>query len=94
MERSLTIPWGGASTFVTPYLVGAAAYATHKAKSISGISANNATGKIVIHLTSAYGPFANVLAFPAPSVSLIRRRHPMPFKVQASTPPAGAVPTW
>ena len=65
VERSLTIPWGGASTFMTPYVVGAQAYATHKAKTISGISANNATGKIVIHLTQAYGPFANVLAFPA-----------------------------
>ncbi len=91
MERSLTIPWGGASTFVTPYLVGAAAYATHKAKSISGISANNATGKIVIHLTKAYGPFANVLAFPAFGF-VDPKTAPMPFKVQASSPPAGAGP--
>ena len=91
MERSLTIPWGGASTFVTPYVVGAAAYATHKAKSISGISANNATGKIVIHLTKAYGPFANVLAFPAFGF-VDPKTAPMPFKVQASNPPAGAGP--
>ncbi len=91
MERSLTIPWGGASTFVTPYLVGADAYATHKAKSISGISANNATGKIVIHLTKAYGPFANVLAFPAFGL-VDPKTAPAPFKVQASNPPAGAGP--
>ncbi|HWE58524.1 MAG TPA: ABC transporter substrate-binding protein [Solirubrobacteraceae bacterium] len=91
MERSLTIPWGGASTFVTPYLVGSAAYASHKAKGISGISANNATGKIVMHLSQAYGPFANVLAFPAFGL-VDPKTAPMPFKVQASTPPAGAGP--
>lgn len=91
MERSLTIPWGGASTFVTPYVVGAANYATHKSKTISGISVNDATGKIVIHLTQAYGPFANVLAFPAFGL-VDPKTAPMPFKVQASNPPAGAGP--
>src|SRR5579875_2709189 len=91
MERSLTIPWGGASTFVTPYVVGAAKYAAHKAKSISGISTNNATGKIVIHLTKAYGPFANVLAFPAFGL-VDPKTAPEPFKIQAANPPAGAGP--
>ncbi|HEX3803244.1 MAG TPA: ABC transporter substrate-binding protein [Solirubrobacteraceae bacterium] len=91
VERSLTIPWGGASTFVTPYVVGAAAYASHKAKTISGISANNTTGKIVIHLTQPYGPFANVLAFPAFGL-VDPKTAPEPFKVQASDPPAGAGP--
>jgi peptide/nickel transport system substrate-binding protein len=91
VERSLTIPWGGSSTFMTPYVVGAAAYASHKAKGISGISTNNATGKIVIHLTQAYGPFANVLAFPAFGF-VDPKTAPQPFKVQASTPPAGAGP--
>ena len=91
VERSLTIPWGGSSTFMTPYVVGAAAYANHKAKGISGISTNNATGKIVIHLTQPYGPFANVLAFPAFGL-VDPKTAPMPFKVQASNPPAGAGP--
>src|SRR6201996_7523433 len=91
VERSLSIPWGGASTFVTPYVKGAAAYAAHKAKSISGISANNATGQIVIHLTQAYGPFDNVLAFPAFGL-VDPKTAPMPFKVQAGNPPAGAGP--
>jgi peptide/nickel transport system substrate-binding protein len=91
VERSLTIPWGGASTFVTPYVVGAAAYAAHKAKSISGISASNATGKIVIHLSKPYGPFANVLAFPAFGL-VDPKTAPEPFKVQAGDPPAGAGP--
>jgi peptide/nickel transport system substrate-binding protein len=91
VERSLTIPWGGASTFVTPYVVGASAYAAKKAKSISGISANNGTGKIVIHLTKPYGPFANVLAFPAFGL-VDPKTAPEPFKVQAGDPPAGAGP--
>jgi peptide/nickel transport system substrate-binding protein len=91
VERSLTIPWGGASTFVTPYVAGADAYATHKAKSISGISTNNTTGKIVIHLTKAYGPFANVLAFPAFGL-VDPKTAPEPFKVQAGDPPAGDGP--
>ncbi len=91
MERSLSIPWGGASTFLTPYVVGAAKYAAHKAKTISGITTNNATGKIVIHLTQPYGPFDNVLAFP-----MLGFQDPktvtVPFKVQATNPPAGVGP--
>ncbi len=91
VERSLSIPWGGSSTFMTPYVVGATAYATHKSKTISGIKANDATGKIVIHLTQAYGPFANVLAFPAFGL-VDPKTAPEPFKVQASNPPAGDGP--
>jgi peptide/nickel transport system substrate-binding protein len=88
VERSLTIPWGGASAFITPNLVGAEAYATHKSKTISGITTNNATGKIVMHLIKAYGPWANVLAFPA--LGLVPSTTPM--KVEASTPPPGVGP--
>jgi peptide/nickel transport system substrate-binding protein len=91
LERSLTIPWGGASTFVTPYVVGASAYASHKAKGISGVTTSNSTGKIVIHLTKAYGPFANVLAFPAFGL-VDPKTAPEPFKVQAGDPPAGDGP--
>jgi peptide/nickel transport system substrate-binding protein len=91
LERMLSIPWGGASTFDTPYIVGATAYANHKAKTVSGVSANDATGKIVIHLTKAYGPFENVIAFPALGL-LDPKTAPQPFKVQASNPPAGDGP--
>jgi peptide/nickel transport system substrate-binding protein len=91
MERTLSIPWGGSGAFITPNVAGAAAYAAHKAKTISGISTNNKTGKIVIHLTSAYGPFDNVLAFP--SLGLVDpKTAPQPFKTQASNPPAGSGP--
>jgi peptide/nickel transport system substrate-binding protein len=91
MERSLKIPWGGDSTFITPYVKGAAAYASGKSKTISGISTNNSTGKIVIHLSAAYGPFDNVLAFPA--FGLIDPKTVKDItKVQASDPPAGDGP--
>jgi peptide/nickel transport system substrate-binding protein len=88
VERALKIPWGGASTFITPIIVGANAYATGKASTISGIVVNNATGKIVIHLTAPYGPFDNVLAFP--SLGLIPSGFPM--KVQPTNPAPGVGP--
>lgn len=63
VERMIKLNWGGKS-FVTGYVTGAAAFDTGKAKDISGITADDATGKITIHLDKAYGAFANVLAFP------------------------------
>src|SRR5665213_1842375 len=36
-----------------------------KAKTISGIRTNDATGTVTIHLLAPYGAFANVLAFPS-----------------------------
>jgi peptide/nickel transport system substrate-binding protein len=88
VERAIKIPWGGSGSFITPNIVGATAYSTGKAKTISGISTNDSTGQIVIHLTQAYGPFDNVLAFPAlgfvpPST---------PFKVEPTSPPPGVGP--
>jgi peptide/nickel transport system substrate-binding protein len=88
MERALTIPWGGASAFITPNVKGAAAFASGKAKTISGVSTNDATGKIVIHLTAPYGPFDNVLAFPA--LGLVPSSTPM--KVEPTSPPPGVGP--
>jgi peptide/nickel transport system substrate-binding protein len=64
-ERAIKIPWGGSGQFINANIVGAEAYAAGKAKTISGISANDSTGEIVIHLNAPYGAFENVLAFPA-----------------------------
>ena len=64
IERALKLNWGG-DPFYTGYIVGATAYQKGKATTISGISANDATGKITVHLLSAYGPFENILAFPS-----------------------------
>jgi peptide/nickel transport system substrate-binding protein len=87
-ERAVHIPWGGAGAFMTPIVVGATAYSTGKAKTISGITTNDATGKIVIHLTGPYGPFDNSLAFPA--LGLVPASTPL--AVEANNPPPGVGP--
>ncbi len=53
VERAIKIPWGGSGAFLTSQIAGAMAYSTGKAKTISGITTNNSTGKIVIHLNRA-----------------------------------------
>lgn len=88
VERAIKIPWGGSGQFLTAQIKGATAFANGKAKTISGITADDATGTIVIHLNSPYGAFDNVLAFPAlglvPSGS--------PFKNEPNSPPPGVGP--
>jgi peptide/nickel transport system substrate-binding protein len=64
IRRSIKVNWGGKS-FFTNYIVGAAAVDSGKAQKISGITADDATGKITIKLLKAYGAFSNVIAFPA-----------------------------
>jgi peptide/nickel transport system substrate-binding protein len=88
VERAIKIPWGGSGSFITPVIAGATAYSNGKAKTISGITADDATGKIVIHLTAAYGPFDNVLAFPA--LGIIPTGTPM--KAEPTSPPPGVGP--
>jgi peptide/nickel transport system substrate-binding protein len=88
VERAIKIPWGGSGLFITPNIVGATAFANGKAKTISGIVTNNATGQIVVHLTDPYGPFVNVLAFP--SLGLVPAG--TPFKNLANSPPPGVGP--
>jgi peptide/nickel transport system substrate-binding protein len=87
IERSIKINWGGDS-FFTGNIVGAAAYQAGKATGISGITTDNATGKITIHLTDPYGAFDNVLAFPSAA--------PMPptaaLKPLSTAPPPGVGP--
>ena len=87
-ERAVHIPWGGAGAFMTPIVQGATAFSTGKSKTISGIKANDKTGQIVIHLTAPYGPFDNVLAFPA--LGLVPSSTPL--AVEANSPPPGVGP--
>ncbi|MGH9062539.1 MAG: ABC transporter substrate-binding protein [Acidimicrobiales bacterium] len=84
IERMLKVNWGGDS-FITNYVKGAAAYLAGKATSISGITTDDATGKITIQLTTPYGAFDNVLAFPA--AALVPSGSPM--KNEPSNPPPG-----
>jgi peptide/nickel transport system substrate-binding protein len=88
VERAIKIPWGGSGLFITPNIVGASAFANGKAKTISGIKTNNATGKIVVHLTNPYGPWINIMAFP--SMGLVPAG--TPFKNLANNPPPGIGP--
>jgi peptide/nickel transport system substrate-binding protein len=87
LERSIKIQWGGDS-FFTQNIVGGAAFESGKAKTISGITTNDATGLITIKLTNAYGAFDNVLAFaaaaPVPPTT--------PMKPLSASPPPGVGP--
>ncbi len=87
IERSIKISWGGKS-FFTGYIKGAADYDAGKATDISGITADDATGKITFTLTKPYGAFDNLLAFvaaaPVPSTT--------PMKVMSNNPPVGIGP--
>jgi peptide/nickel transport system substrate-binding protein len=87
IERALKLNWGGKS-FFTNYIKGAAAFDGGKAKTISGIKADDATGKITITLITPYGAFGNVIAFPA--AGLVPTGSPM--SNQPNGPPPGAGP--
>ena len=87
LERSMRLNWGGKS-FYTNYIVGAAAYDSHKASGISGITTDDTTGQITIKLTQPYGAFGNVLAFP--SSGLVPKG--TPFTNEPNSPPPGDGP--
>ena len=87
IERDLKLGWSAAS-FLTRTIVGAADYSKGKAKTVSGITTNDATGKTTIHLVSPYGAFVDVLA--VPGVSYLPPSTPM--KPEPNTPPVGFGP--
>ena len=88
VERAIKIPWGGSGQFITPVIAGGTAFSTGKAKKISGITTNNAAGKIVIHLVAPYGAFLNVLAEPAMAIIPAGT----PFMNEPNNPPPGVGP--
>ena len=55
VERMIKANWGGKS-FVTSYVKGAAAFDEDKAKDISGIKTDDASGQITITLDTPWGP--------------------------------------
>ncbi len=87
IQRAEKLNWGGKS-FFTAYIKGASAFDTGKSKDISGIKADDASGKITITLTQPYGAFLNVLAFP--SAGLVPSGTAM--KNLSNTPPPGVGP--
>lgn len=87
IERAIRLNWGDKS-FLTEHIVGAEAFDEHKASSISGIQTDEASGRISIRLTSPYGAFVNILAFPA--AGLVPSSTPM--KAEPNDPPPGVGP--
>jgi peptide/nickel transport system substrate-binding protein len=67
IERALKLNWGG-DAFYTANIVGADAYQKGKSPTISGITADDTSGKITIKLIAPYGAFDNVLAFPSSAI--------------------------
>jgi peptide/nickel transport system substrate-binding protein len=88
IERAIKIPWGGEGQFLEGNIVGAKEFAKGTAKSISGITTDDATGKITIKLLAAYGAFGNVLAFPSQGIIPTGT----PFKNEPNSPPPGVGP--
>ncbi len=84
IERAIKLGWGNKS-FLTENIAGAEAFDAGKASSISGIHTDDATGTITIKLVAPYGPFLNVLAFPA--AGLVPSGTPM--KSLTNDPPPG-----
>ena len=61
LERDIKIPWQAAS-FVSAYIAGGTEYADGKAKTISGITADDATGKITVNLVAPFAPIVDIFA--------------------------------
>ncbi|HTA98219.1 MAG TPA: ABC transporter substrate-binding protein [Solirubrobacteraceae bacterium] len=87
IERTIKLGWGSES-FLTENIAGAEEFQAGKASSISGIQTDDATGRITIQLVAPYGPFLNVLAFPA--AGLVPSGTPM--KSLNNAPPPGIGP--
>jgi peptide/nickel transport system substrate-binding protein len=88
VERSIKIPWPLGSAFLVPLIAGAKDFQSGKSNTVSGITTNDATGEVTIHLTAPYGAFENALAFQA--YSPVPKGTPM--KNLSASPPPGVGP--
>jgi len=88
VERSIKIPWPLGSAFLVPLIQGAEAYSKGKSNTVSGITTNDSTGEVTIHLVAPYGAFENALAFQA--YSPVPKGTPM--KNESANPPPGIGP--
>jgi peptide/nickel transport system substrate-binding protein len=87
IERAIKLGWSNES-FLSENIVGGEAFEKGKASSIAGIQTDDAGGTITIKLVAPYGPFLNVLAFPA--AGLVPGDTPM--KSLTNSPPPGVGP--
>lgn len=86
VERALKLNWGASSFLLV--IQGATAYQSGHASTLTGITADDTTGKITIKLTSTYGAFDNVLCFPA--LSPVPQTTPMAVQTKTLPPGVGA----
>lgn len=64
VERALKIPWQDAGIITQANILGVSAYANGKAKSISGIKADDAKGTITVNLSAPYSALEDIFALP------------------------------
>lgn len=88
VERALKLHWGLGSALIK-YIRGAAEYAAGKAPSISGVTTDDASGRITIQLVAPYGPLLDDLAL-AGGASIVPSGTPM--RAMPNNPPLGAGP--
>ncbi|MCW2953299.1 MAG: extracellular solute-binding protein family 5 [Conexibacter sp.] len=98
VQRMLRLNWGG-KAFITNYVVGASAFDRGRARTVSGITTDDATGRITLRLMTPYGAMSNVLAYPAlsivPTGTAMRNLSASPppgvgpYMITASTPNRG-----
>jgi peptide/nickel transport system substrate-binding protein len=88
IERAIKLGWSGSATYLKPLIAGAQAYANGQTGTISGISTDDASGRIVIHLTRPFADFDQVLALPA--LGLVPGDTPM--RAESYSPPPGVGP--
>jgi peptide/nickel transport system substrate-binding protein len=63
LERDIKIPWQAAS-FISAYVKGGDAFAKGKAKTISGVTADDKTGKITVTVVAPFAPIVDIFALP------------------------------
>jgi peptide/nickel transport system substrate-binding protein len=63
LQRDIKIPWQAAS-FISAYVKGGDAFAKGKAKTISGVTTDNATGKITVTVVAPFAPIVDIFALP------------------------------
>lgn len=61
LERDIKIPWQAAS-FVSAYIVGGTDYANGKAKTLTGVKTDDATGTITVNLVARFAPIVDIFA--------------------------------
>jgi peptide/nickel transport system substrate-binding protein len=88
LERAVRLGSPDVRRFITERIVGASAFAAGRARTISGLSTDDASGRITIRLTAPDGSFENILALPA--LAPVPRSTPM--RAEPAAPPPGLGP--